>query len=48
MIKTTMSSYCKKCKKPVVLYEEIKDKYEKQYYCGECRKHVRTVTTEKE
>lgn len=48
MTKTTMISYCKKCTKSVSLYEEIVDKYKKQYYCGECRKHVRTVTTEKE
>lgn len=43
MIKTTMMSYCRPCQKPVSLYEEEVTKYEKQYFCVECKKYVRTL-----
>lgn len=44
MIKTTMMSFCQTCKKSVGLYEEMVDKYVKEYYCGECKKYIRTIT----
>ena len=44
MIKTTMMSFCKWCKKSVCLYEEDKSKTEKVYHCMLCRKYVGIVT----
>ena len=48
MIKTTNMSFCKTCKKSVCLYEDVKSKYKKDYYCVLCKEHVRTLDIPKE